>query len=188
MTDNCREVIKKIDHWLEISTPEIDAVKNHTKGCSNCRQALTSIEPALDALDRSAKAYNHITYAGPIPTLPEQQQALVGWWSYLPKVGWATALAATICFLVWYGSKAPAPQDVAKRPSMAGTLRIPTMPSHNQDRISMPMTPGALVRRIAKPPYPIGPLLQRRMRIPKKPKTLHHDPPKNISMHQQFHA
>jgi hypothetical protein len=149
---------------------------------------LASIEPALDVLDGSAKEYDRIMYTRPIPTLPEQQPALVGLRSYLPKVGWATAVAATICFLVWFGSKAPAPRDVTERPSMAGALRIPTMPSPDEGRISMPMTPGALGRRIAKPAYPIGPSLQRRMRIRKKPETLHYDPQKNIRMHQKFHA
>lgn len=188
MKDNCREVIRKIDHWLELSTPEIDAVKNHAKGCSHCKQALASIEPALNALDRTAKAYDQMAYTGPMPTLPEQQPALVGRWPYLPKVGWATALAATICFLVWFVSKVPAPRDVVERPSMAGVLRIPTMPSHDQGRISMPMTPGELGRRISKPQYLIGPSLQRHMRMPKKPETLHHDLHKNMGMHQQFHA
>jgi anti-sigma factor RsiW len=183
MTDNCREVKRKIDRWLELSTPEIDAVKNHAKGCSHCRQALASIKPALDALDRSAEAYDQMTYAGPVPALPEHQPALVERWPCLSKVGWATALAATICFLVWFGSKVSAPRDVTERPSMAGALRIPIMPRLDQSRISLPMTPGALGRRIPKPQYPIGPSLQRHIGMPKKPETLHRDPQKNVSRH-----
>lgn len=188
MTINCRKAIRMIDHWLELSPKKIDALKNHTKRCEPCRQALASLEATLAALDRSAKTYDRISYTGPMPTPPKRQPAFWAGRSFLPKVGWATALAATICLLVWFGSQAPLHRDTSRHPSMAGALRIPAMPIQKPVRISMPMTPGALGMRITRPRHSIGASLQRHMRMPQKPKKRPRHKQKMARMQQLFHA